>query len=456
MKKKDMWVPVAILLMAVCVSSCQISDQELGEDLLPSGDNVFLFHDTVFDISAYMITGEPFESSELAIDVTRKLLVGEMTDTITGFSRATALTQFSTNPSFRSGPNMEIDSVVLSLYMEDYIGDMDQEFTIRVYELTERIYRDSVYFSDYDTEGRFDPVPMVEQTVIPDNGITLQLLINDQDFRNKFLALEDTTLTRNDSIFKDYFNGFFITAEPQSEKGTMARIGFSNEATILSVKYSSDSTDVDTTAEREFAWINFPIDELFCQKINVFEHDYSGTYLAGILDDSTARSPYCYVQGIGGVNTRLSFTSLEEWMAKTPVAINSATLVFEAVPEDESGIPYDDLPRRLMMGTILEDGFYEPVYDYWVLLNNQASSRFGGYKKAESDGLFFDTVYNYRFQMPLHYQALIDSEKEENDFILQVDDGNVNPRIVKLWSNLPGNSGRIRLEIVYLRLDTDN
>lgn len=452
MKKKNLWGPALILALLVYVSSCEITDRELGEDLLPPEDSVFLFHDTVFNIHSYVVTGEPFQSSELVTDVTRVLLAGELYDTISGYSRGAAITQFSTNPSFRSGPNLEIDSVVLSLYIRDYVGDMGQEITFQVHEFTERIYRDSVYYSDYETEGKFDPVPLAELSVLPENTSTLDFLITDQDFRDKFLALEDTTIVYNDSIFKDFFKGLYLTAKPSSEPGVMARMGLSNSATHLSVKYASDSTDVDTTAGKDFRWIDFPIDELFTQKINVFEHDYSGTYLSGILDKDSVSVPYCYVQGIGGVNTRFSFAALEEWMEKTPVAINSASLRFEVVPEEESGILYDDLPQRLMVGTILEDGNYEPVYDYWVLLANQASSRFGGFKKADSDGLFFDTVYHYQFQVGLHYQALIDGVKNQNDFILQVDDGNVNPRKVKLWSNLPGNPGRIRLEIVYIKL----
>jgi len=90
-----------------------------------------------------------------------------------------------------------------------------------------------------------------------------------------------------------------------------------------------------------------------------------------------------------------------------------------------------------------------------VLLVNdptQEASRFGGYKKAESKGMFSDTTYTYRFNMGLHFQHLLDGTKEDNDFILQLDDGLINPEYSKLWSNLPANERRIRLEIVYLKL----
>jgi hypothetical protein len=46
----------------------------------------------------------------------------------------------------------------------------------------------------------------------------------------------------------------------------------------------------------------------------------------------------------------------------------------------------------------------------------------------------------------------LDGAKEENDFILQLDDGLINPEYSKLWGNLPADQRRIRLEIVYIKL----
>jgi len=453
MKKKDLWVYMVILIMAGIISSCQISDIELGEDLLPQGDNVILFHDTIFDIHSYPITSRPFITSERSVNADRTLLLGNLYDTIVGSSKASLLSQFNTNFSFASGANMEVDSVMLYLQLQDYEGDMGEEITIRVYELTERISLDSVYYSDYSAEGKYNPVPLVEKSMMPENGATLAFLIEDQDFRDKFLALGlDTSLFRNDSIFKDYFNGFYIEAESASPEGAMARVHLASSDTYLSLKYASDSTQVDSIPGVEFRWSQFTIDEYNCQKVSVFEHDFSGTHLSGIIDNESANSPYCYVQGMAGVNTKFSFEFIEEWMAKNPIAISSASLIFKVVPEAESGISYDDLPHRLMMGTILEDGSYESIYDYYVLLANSQSTRFGGYKKAESEGLFFDTTYIYQFNMGLHFQSMVDGAKLDKDFVLQLNDKNNNVQISKLWSNISANKSRIRLEVAYLKL----
>ena len=447
-----MWGCIAVL------SACDVSNRELGTDILPPGDNVIVYNDTIFEIDAYTVTGKPVVSSEFSYSATRLMLLGTLEDSITGLSRASVVTQFNAAYDYLPADNLEIDSLYLTIHFYDVIGDAGQDMTLSLYEFTERLYLDTAhtYYSDYEVEGKYDPVPLAQVTITPENGGNYEMLIENQDFINKFLAVQsDTALYANDSIFKDYFNGLYITAEPVSAEGIIARIQPSNALTRLTMKYSNDSTEVDSTAERDFAYAHYNIDQYSSQKINVYEHDYSGTYLSEILDNEETDSPYCFVQGMAGVNTRFSFASLQEWMDQKPLIINSATLVFDVVPQEESGILYEDLPNRLMFGSILEDDSYEPIYDYnvlWANDPNQQATRFGGYKKAESMGMFSDTTYTYRFNMGLHFQSMVDGAKLDNDFILQVHDDLVNPRYCTVWSNLPANPRRIRLEIVYLKL----
>ena len=454
MKKKDLWVFMILAVMLGFMASCQLNDSELGSDILPSGDNVNLFYDTIFEIEDYPVTGKPVITSEINFNGGKLMLMGNVQDTIVGSSVATLFTQFNSTSSFVNGPNMVIDTLMLSLKIVDYVGDMDQEITISVHEFTERIYMDTVYKSDY--EGTFDPEPLLVKSIVPEDDITLDLLIEDQDFIDKWLALEtDTIYFRNDSIFKDYFNGFYISAQAPSADGVMARVHLSNALSRVSLKYANDSTEIDSTAERDYRWTYFTINEFSSQKINVFEHDNTGTYLAEVIDDETANSAYLYVQGMAGVNTRFTFANLDEWISRSPVAINKATLIFNVVPEEESGILYSDLPNRLMLGSILGDDTFEPIYDYLVLLNNdpnRIASAFGGYIKADSKGMFSDTTYIYPFDLSLHFQSMVDEAKTDNDFILQLDDGKINPQISKLWSNLSTNNKRISLEVVYLKL----
>ena len=457
MKKKLRWLSAIMIGLIVGLASCEYNDNALGTDVLPPGDNVITHLDTIFEIDAYSMTGKRVKTSE-NYSGTKLMLLGSTEDTIIGLSKAELVTQFNTTATYQVADNLEIDSLFLAIYVYDFLGDLEQDMNLSIYEFTERLYLDTAhsYYSDYDVEGKYNPVPLAQKTITPANGTTFEIMIEDQDFIDKFLAVQsDTNIFYSDSVFKDYFNGFYITAEPVSSSGTMARVQLSNTQSRLTMKYANDSTDVDSTAERDFAYAHFTIDQYSSQKINMFEHDYTGTALGDIIDDEQASTPFVYVQGMSGVNTRFSFAGLQEWMDQNPLIINSATLVFDVVPEEESGILYDDLPDRLMIGTILDDNDYQPIYDYYVLLSNdpnQLASRFGGFKKAESQGLFSDTTYTYRFNMGLHFQSLLNGEIDDNDFILQIDDGLINPQYSKLWSNLPANQRRIRLEVVYLKL----
>ena len=453
MKKRDLWVVAIMMVMAGAATSCDIGSSELGDDLLPTDDEVSLLYDTIFEISAYPVSGRPVTTSELYFSPEVEMLLGETQDTIVGSAHATVVTQYNYNSAFRNGPNTDIDSIRLTMFMHDFIGDANQELTVRIHEFTERIYFDTTYKSDFNMEGRYNPVPLAEKTIIPAAETTFEFIIEDQEYIDKWLAIqEDTAFFRNDSVFKDYFNGFYLTARGSAPEGGMASVKFSKAESRLSIKYANDSTEVDTTAERDYIWTHFTINEFSSQKINLFAHDYSGTYLSTIMDDSTSNASVAYVQGMAGVNTRFRIDALEEWMALSPVAINSATLVFGVVPEEISGIPLQDQPDRLMTGSILEDNSFEPFYDYLVMDQSQQNSLFGGFFKPVSKGMFQDTTYAYKFNIPLHFQNMVEGVITANDFILQLDDGVINPRITKLWSNLPAPDQRIRLEIVYLKL----
>jgi Domain of unknown function (DUF4270) len=95
MNGKDLQGLAVIIIMAGVISSCQMSDKELGTDILPPGDNVEVYHDTIFEINAYPIKGEPLITSEIYYATNRVMLLGSLEDTIFGKSTASAITQFN-------------------------------------------------------------------------------------------------------------------------------------------------------------------------------------------------------------------------------------------------------------------------------------------------------------------------------------------------------------------------
>jgi hypothetical protein len=447
-----LWV-IAIGMIAMgLLSSCNTWQQDMGQDLLPPGDDVFLFHDTIFDIHSFPVTGKRHLTSDVSQSSTTIYLLGQLEDTIVGVSEATLFTQFNSTNTFQPAPNTEIDSILLHLFIPGYEGNLDGTVTFSVYEATERLYMDSLYYSDYEAEGRYNPMVLAELDHKPSDSDTIEILIQDQAFIQKFLDVSaDTLLFLSDSLFKDYFNGFYLTATSTAPGGTMAAVVLSDLVSRMTVKYANDSTEVDITAGKDFTWATFGINEYYSQKINMFNHDYSSTYLGGIINKDSLVTPFSYLAGIGGVDTKLFFTNFEEWLGEEKVAVNAATLIFDVLPEEISGIALEDLPQQLMIYTELDDGLLEYTYDF-IATNSIDESLFGGSLETVSKGMFSDTTYTYRFNMNLHVQSMVDGVKLDNNFRLQIRDAKRNPKIAKLWSNFYTNPSRIRLEVVYIKL----
>lgn len=458
MKKKDLWIVAVIVTSIMLISSCSAWEPELGQDILPPGDQVFLFYDTIIEIPAYTISGIPLETSDRSFSPDNPYMIGELTDTITGMSKASLIAQINTTVGYKPAPNTEIDSLLFSLYISDYFGNSDVPFNIQLHEVTKRIYMDSVYYSNYDLDGAYDPEILAEVTITPQKGDTVPMLIQNQAFIQKFLDVQDdSALFANDSIFKDYFNGFYVTATSTASEGAIAEVLPSNIITRLSLKYANDSTEIDSTIERDFRWATFTINEFVSQKINIFEHDYTGVDMEEIIDNPDIETPYCFVQGMGGVSTSFQFGNLNDWLEQGggKVAINSASMIFDIYPEERGGLAPADMSSRLMLHTRAAPERLEPLYDLLAIFNGTSGddSQFGGQLRAVSQGMFFDTTYTYRFNIPLHFQSMVDGADLSNDFILQAYQAKNNPKVSQIWSNLYTNSQRIRLEIVYIKLD---
>jgi hypothetical protein len=456
MKKKDLWIVAVILTSVGLFFSCTAWEPDLGEDLLPAGDQVFLYHDTIIEVPAYTVSGIPLETSDRSLSPVTPYLMGFMEDTLTGISEANLFTQINTTYSYKPALNTVIDSLVFSLYISDYFGNEEAPFTIQLHEATRRFYMDSIYYSDIDMEGAYNPEILAEVTITPQQGDTVPMLIQDQAFIQKFLDVQDdSALFANDSIFKDYFNGFYVTASSSSSEGAIAVVIPSNIITRLSLKYANDSTEVDSTAERDFKWATFTINEFSSQKINIFEHDYTGSSVESIIDNPDIETPYCFVQGMGGLSTSFYFGNLQEWLDRDiKVAINSATMIFDVYPEERGGLPIEDEASRLMMFYQTGQDTLAPLYDLVTIFNGTQGndSEFGGQLRAISQGMFFDTTYRYSFMMPLHFQYMVDGTDLPNNFIVQNYNSKRNPNVSQIWSNLYTNPKRIRLEVVYIKL----
>lgn len=437
-------------LLLVLVS-CEPENAKLGIDLFPPSDTILVYTDTIYNIEAKLVRSNPIFSSVNfgSPNSDRLFLLGALNDTITGSSTADIATQFTFTSlgNFGDDPTI-VDSLKLLLYVKDVVGDTSQDMRIIVHELTESLSRNEVYYSDYDISGKYDPLPLVDEVISPVENTFYEFDITNVDFRDRiWQAIRDSAFYTVDSL-QNVFYGFYITSEVDENSNLMAKIGLANPISRLGFKYVHDSVSIDTVEADDWDWYSMNFNEYFSQKVNMFQHDYSGTALEDKIDNPTAVNPVLYVQGMAGVNTQLSIPEFESYLDSGGVSINSARLVFEVLPDSMSGIAANDYPQNLMMSGVSSDTTRVVIYDY---LTTGGSSNFGRLIRSNSVSAFLNPLYMYRFNLGMHLQSILTGQIENTDLVLYMNDPVVSTDIIKLWSNDSDHKGSLRLELVYTK-----
>lgn len=441
------------LLFALLLFACEPVDNRLGINLLPPGDSILAYSDTLYDLDMNMITPSPIVTSISADNASpgRVFLLGSKSDTLTGKSKAEIVSRLTITQSGIFGDNPEVDSVELSIYVTGVEGDTSLELRLSVYEFTGELEYDSVYYSDYSVEGKYDPEPLLERSFTPRAGKMHTFYITDEAYVERIRQAARDTVFQYDSLVKQRFPGLYLTTEQFTESGSYASVQMNSNFSRLGFRYLHDSISTDTATWEDYSryYINF--DERFTQTVNIFRHDKTGSGVEPYLDHPDTQPRIAYLQGMAGVNVRISLPEeILDLAAEGPVAVNRARLLLPVVPDTISGIPSDDFPPYLMLSNILQDGSTQVVFDYLV---NPSSSSFGKLSRTFDVSAFVDPVYYYSFNIGMHVQTVLngDISLADSDLLLFIRNPFLTGKNMKIWSNHSGPELGPKLELVYTR-----
>ncbi len=454
-RRKSPYTLLVFALLGLLFNACEPGNNTLGIDLFPSDDNIVVFTDTITEFETMLVRSRPRITSNrrtTALESSRVFLLGSQVDTITGFSKAEIVTEFSLSQSGNFGEDPYINSLSLSLYVSDIIGDADKGMRIKVHEFLDSISMDSSYYSNYDVAGKYNPDPLINKVIFPKSGDTLIFNIDNQDLLSRIIDATNPadSIFNYNYIFQRYFNGLYITTEPVEEGGTFAKIHLANALTGLSFKYYHDSVSVAARDTVPISTYRINFDHRFAQKINIFHHDFTGTALEYFIDNEDAQPPIAYAQGMAGVNVKIRIPNLNERLGSGQIAINSARLVFDIVPDSLSGIATGDYPQQLMMERQLADGTPEPLYDQGIIAD---AFQFGRLTQSNKNSAFLEPDYYYSFSVGRHFQSVLSGEIENNDLFIFVNNPVTTNKIIKFWSNYSNQQGGLRLELIYSKFD---
>ena len=329
-----------------------------------------------------------------------------------------------------------------TLQISNYYGDTTSAVAIRVHQLTENMDNSATY---YQTSAvGYDPAPINLQpasytlqpntSIVVDTGVySAHLRIRlSQDFGQNLLDHESDL---NNSL-RDLLKGLYIEATGHTgDCGYMFMTNLASALSGLTLYYHNE----DNPSQR----YTFSCSENSV-RFTHFDHSYATSgntdFIQEVLQGQTAiGEQVLFVQGGGGVKTRITFPYLENTFAQydNRVVIHRAELVItNAAPGEKFFVQ----PSILTLQGIRESDNairFLPDDDYYT-----SSTYFGGaYDEAKSE---------YRFRITKYVQQLILQQGDwSNAMNLIVRGSAVRPHRLVFSGTDPESPSRLRLEIAY-------
>lgn len=417
------FVHLTALIFSLILFSCE-DPSFIGSEIQPPSDRFDLKYSGDMTLASYTYNIDSVETNRL-----RFSMLGSLNDPVFGYSGGAFATQFGlelSGHSFGSSPG--IDSLILYLKYDDFYGDRSVPQEITVFELTDSLMFDSIYYSDFDISGIYDEAtPLGTETYTgSENDSVIAVHITNEEFWNKLLLADSTTMSSSMN-FLEYMKGLYVKTEPLAgESGCIYKINLLSEDSRMTIFYNNESEDSLT--------YNYIINQ-GAARVNIYDHDHSGTEFYENLNQSDEQDSVVYVQGMGGLMAKLVLEDLVSWRDSVPVAINSARLTVKPENLDDSAADYP-IPERLNLYYFTEEGDFVPVPDFFM-----GSAYFGGRYDEERNS------YTFNISSFVHYY--ITEEIKSNEVYIIIAGNETNPRRIVLKGS--ENTDPVKLEIKYNR-----
>lgn len=423
MRNKTLFV---LLALVAIFTACEKDAGLIGSDIQPPGSQPGVFSIDTFDIRASYALDDSIPGSK-----TISSLVGELSDPVFGYSRAEFATQLrlpANNIDF--DPTASIDSAFLYLvyYQDGFYGSDASPVGLEVRELLEYIEEDSSYTTeislDYGSEilGQVSVTPTPDDTTMRINGqpapAHVKIPISNSFVQRIFDASGTQDLASNDD-FLQFINGIYLTS---NSGNAIFYFDLLNEFSNLTIYYSTASTDTN----RFQLLLNNE-----CQRINRFEHDYSGTMID--LDNPGDNLQESYCRAMGGIKMTFDIPGLDSLRDKN-FAINNAELLVHVSP-----------------------GF-SPIYpvpeSMFIVLLDSTGNNLGLIDQTEPGGFIggsYDEDNNlYRFNIPRHIHRVLNEGEENLTFAFVANTRSISGNSVVLaGGSYPDPQYRMKLRITY-------
>jgi len=398
--------------------ACNDRPTEIDIDFKPSGKLKVGFSDTI-TVNAYTYSLDSVRSDEPEL-----IMLGMLNDPVVGTSKASFLTQFRLPDKFFPGEEPAVDSLILFLERVYTYGDSNTILDLEVRESFKRLYYDSAYYSNLDlTDSLSTAVLGSTQVGVMDTIIKIYL---DPELGDRLIA--DSMARDDQAYFLNYFKGLHVSVASKTGEGLHLTINLISTTSRLELYYRNTTDTLD---------FNYIINTATA-RVGLYEHDYSTADPASAINhlNDNVQDSVAYVQGMGGVYTKIEFPFLDSWIDSMPLAMNHFEMVFPLSEDDPTTESYP-FATTYDLYTKDEYGNFVRVYDSYY-----GESYFGGI--VENDSIVTFSITN-------HIQNYLERETENADLYFFVRNQNRTPNR-SIFTTRLHNNNQMRVRFTYTNI----
>lgn len=332
-----------IVFLIFTLFSCKKENSAIGLNLEDNVIGTKLITD--FDLHTSTVYEDSLQTSRLSLNI-----LGVLDDAEFGKSSASvAFHMRLPSANFSFGSSFRIDSVVLfSQYVtnETYNGNLNSSIKIKIYELDQRIFVDTAYYSNQILQVK-SPEIIVQDVIfnltdsikVIENGVDVtyppHLRVNlGNNFTQKIQNISAANLVSNEA-FADFLNGIMIVPDTNQVNlgGAMTLLNLRSPFSGIHVYYNDTSKVIFQIGDD-------------APRINLYSNSFNNAQIAGIIGD-TSNSDLSYLKALQGLKIKIEVKDLLKLVTENNVAIMNAQMVFHY--DDDAVVSGFPAPKRLLL-----------------------------------------------------------------------------------------------------------
>ena len=422
----------------IVLASCTDEPDLIGLKQLQNEKLGIGFSDTT-TIVAYSVFDDSLRTDNYPVS-----LLGTFNDPIFGTTSASIFTQVRLSTLSPNFTGASLDSLVLYLpYSGSYQAETMGDLQVKVYEVNQQMYIDSVYYSDRVLS--YKPTILADTTFTPKptDSVTINGVKYPPMLQIKLSAilgntlLSSVSLTDNDA-FTSFFKGLFIKALPLStstdNKGSILYFNLLSSLAKMTLYYTK------ATVSSKY---DFIINDKAAKYTNFNHYNYNGSNSTlsatndfknqlgvDIAPNTSLGQQKLYLQSMGGVKVSLKFPYLRELAKNQKLIVNEAVLVIKNADVDNKNTPPSSL----------------------TILKNLADGKTAFLPDIFEGALFFGGTYSngeYRMRITRYFQNMLNTTDVDYGLVMLIDSRRTTANRFVFTGTDKTLANRMKLELKY-------